>query len=774
MSINVLFIHVNEFAVQESSDAIPISQAYLLACLQTHGFSGRILGDYKDSPISPGILRTLLESERPAIVGFTVYEENIHRVRVLAGFVKQQLPGCLVILGGPQITFMPAAGLLQMPEADVLSRGEGEAVILALTRALSEGKSLAEVAGICYRDGGRTVETIAASPLEDLDALPSPYLDGVIDLRGKSRILLFSSRGCTSPCKFCYTARATGHRIRYHSVDRVLAEIKFLQSKGINDFWFADPNFAFRRGRLETMLNRIIVEAPGIGFWCQTRYNHIDQPLLDLLKKAGAHTIAFGLESADPEVLADIHKGVDLERMRLAIHQTLMTGIKVELFTIFGLPGETFDRALKTLDFVRENGVAVEGNSISQQLHLFFGAPISDDPAAYRLKPLNRTKPAYLGVSRDFATAAMTEAEIKRVSLLWRLNRTDFSDNVRTRVNLFTTAGFITANQMELLSRPEADILLAKIYMELEEYQAADQCLKRLKERFPADPAVLSFISGTFRGFRSKRRGEAGPGCRVIYDCRGQLDGRVVPATESYYQDAVLGEGILLPDFEQGITGLKAGQWAQFDVNFPSDYGNRELAGRTAVFQVYLHQVLEPVLVEAGRELSGNLPHNMYRFADLAALRQHNEKLYYLVLRDTVERGLTQDMTDYFKMLDFRLKLGFREEALAMLAILPPESDLASHAGRILLINQRPEEALTFLSANGNDETRLNRIKTLIELKRYEEADRLAQDSVLNANVQALDLRVGLASLLNLPVEIYLSRMDDLINRQVQALLCRG
>ena len=47
------------------------------------------------------------------------------------------------------------------------------------------------------------------------------------------------------------------------------------------------------------------------------------------------------------------------------------------------------------MDFVKKNNVAIEGNSISQQLHVFYGTPISENPTAHGIKPLPITKPAY-------------------------------------------------------------------------------------------------------------------------------------------------------------------------------------------------------------------------------------------------------------------------------------------------------------------------------------------------------------------------------------------
>lgn len=766
---NFLFIHVNKWATIDSPDTIPISQAYALAALRKHGYSGTILGDYKGSQLSPKLFRDILAAEKPDVLGFSVYEENINSVRVWSRYAKKLRPQILVILGGPQITFMPGEALAQMKDVDILCRGEGERVLPALGRALDEGRPLAEVPGICYLDQGKTVDTPPAEVVEDLDSLPSPYLEEIIDTAGKSRVILLTSRGCTSPCTFCYTTRASNKTVRFHSIGRVMAEIRHLQAKGISDFWFADPNFAFSRGRLVELLHSIIAQCPAITFWCQTRYNLIDDELLALLKKAGAHTIAFGLESADHEVLTRIKKGLNPEKLAGVIGKVQQAGIKVELFTLFGLPGESFAHAQKTLDFVKANRVAISGNSISQQLHLFYGIPILDDHAAHGITPLAVTKPAYQSICRDFATDAMSEEEIRRMSMLWRLNRQDFQENVATATSLFEVAGFITANFEALCCRPEALLMLGQIYLHLEEFHAAHQCMTQLKKKFPADAGVRRFLAGPFTGFRFKRRGIAAPGCKVIYDCKGILDGQVAPGTEAYYQDAVLGSGKVLPDFEAGLQGMKAGRTNQFPVRFPADYGHSELAGRTVMFQVFLHQVMEPVSIDNMEGFLDNPPQNIYRFNDLDGLRQQNENLYYLVLKDSLPQKLMGEMTDFLNLMNFYLKLGFRNQAEPLLDLLPRNGSTLEHAGRILLANNWPEKACEILStiAGSSAEAAINCAKALIKLKRYDEAEKIAGSPSLAHDIQALDLRVGLAALRQQPLDIYLARMDDLIEQQI-------
>jgi anaerobic magnesium-protoporphyrin IX monomethyl ester cyclase len=771
MSGNLLFIHVNEWGELRSPDTIPISQAYQLASLRAHGFSGRILGDYLDRPLAPAMVREAILRDRPLALGFTVYEANINRVRVWARYARELAPELPIILGGPQITFMPGEGLLQMPEADALCRGEGETVILELARNLSRGRGLDSVPGLCHRQGEGVAETEPLPGFQDLDSIPSPFLSDIIDPAGKDRVILFTSRGCPASCTFCYTPRASGRRVRYHSNERIVAELQHLYGRGARDFWFADPNFAAARGRLVSLLEEIIARVPGISFWCQSRYDHMDRDLARLLKAAGAHTVAFGLEAGDPEVLQAIDKRLDLEKMAAAIRLVQEAGIEVELFTMFGLPGETLSRACKTLDFVKASGVAVEGNSISQQLHLFFGTPISEAPAAHGVRPSSLTRPAYLSVGRDFETAAMSREEIRRMSLLWRLHRSDFGADVEAGRNLFERAAFITGNEGDFAGRPEADLLLARILLNLEEYDQAAPLIARLAAAYEDVSMVRRFLAGPFTGFKAARRAAAGPGCRVIFDCRGLAEGRVVPATESWYQEAVIGDNTLLPDFERGLLGMRGGRPGQFAVRFPADYGQEELAGRTLTFQVLVHQVLEPVRVASAREIPG-LPRNKYRLFDLAGLRKHNERLYYLVLRDLVFRDLHQEMTDFLSLLKFKLQLGCRQEARAMWAILAPGSEAARYAGRILLTAGQAEEAIGLLATRAQDgEGVIDLIKAYIRTENYQEAERLAADPLLAADIRALDLRVGLASHLRLPVADYLARMDDLLRHQVEALM---
>lgn len=771
MSAHFLFIHVNLLAPIESPDTIPISEATILAHLKNHGFTGDILGDFANGPLKPGVVAKAIRADQPIAIGFTAYQENIEQIRLWARFAKTISPGIKVIIGGPQVTFMPAEALRHMPEVDFLCRGEGEEVMLGLARALTQQTDIARIPGLCFLQEDDIVETGVAYGAKDLDTYASPYLRDLIDLRCKERVIILTSRGCSYDCAFCYTPRASRKRVRFYSEERITEEMRYLKSKGITAFWFADTNFSVSRNRLVALLEDIIRQVPGITFWCQTRYDLVNEELLSLLRRAGADNVAYGLESANPSVLNRINKPIDLERLSEVIRLTQEAGINVELFSMFGLPGESFDQVLGTLDFVKKNRVPIEGNSISQQAHLFFGTPMSDDLSSYGIRPFQWTRPAYLSVCRDYETETISAEEIRRISLIWRLNRTDFADDVLGGRNLFHRAALITENLNVLTDRPEASCLLARIYLALEEFGPAADRMELLSKQFPGDTAARQLLHGPFLCFKISQQ-KACLGSKVIYDCQGSVDGKVVPITCRRFQEAILGEGILLPEFERHLVGMGPGEYARFNMAFPTDYGQRDLAGKAIMFRVHVYHTMEPVTVESYKDLNDEALYNEYILEDTEGLRQHNINLCYKVLHGANIRGRPTRATDSLLLMNLYLKLGFVGLSTSLVDKLQESPVVHSHAAHIFRMNAQPDKALELLDKAGNDgeRERLIRAQALYDLNRLEESEAIVKETTLPNNIQLEDLRVQLAAKLGLPVETYLEREEALLDAKLQAM----
>jgi trigger factor len=93
-------------------------------------------------------------------------------------------------------------------------------------------------------------------------------------------------------------------------------------------------------------------------------------------------------------------------------------------------------------------------------------------------------------------------------------------------------------------------------------------------------------------------------GDRVQMSYRGTIDGQEFAGGNAPNQTVILGEGRLLPDFEKQLLDMKAGDVKTFELRFPDDYHGKEVAGKTAVFEVTVSEVAAPRLPELNAEFA--------------------------------------------------------------------------------------------------------------------------------------------------------------------------
>jgi trigger factor len=96
-------------------------------------------------------------------------------------------------------------------------------------------------------------------------------------------------------------------------------------------------------------------------------------------------------------------------------------------------------------------------------------------------------------------------------------------------------------------------------------------------------------------------------GDQVRIDYRGTLAGEAFEGGTGTDQNALIGGGQLLPDFEKNLVGVKAGESRAFDLRFPDDYHGKEVAGKDAHFEVQLRQVQEPHVPQADAAFAKSL-----------------------------------------------------------------------------------------------------------------------------------------------------------------------
>jgi trigger factor len=91
---------------------------------------------------------------------------------------------------------------------------------------------------------------------------------------------------------------------------------------------------------------------------------------------------------------------------------------------------------------------------------------------------------------------------------------------------------------------------------------------------------------------------------RVVIDFLGKKNGEPFSGGQASDYAFILGQGTMLPDFENAVEGTKAGESKTFDMTFPEDYFSVDLAGQTVQFEITIKQVQAPKLPEVDAEFA--------------------------------------------------------------------------------------------------------------------------------------------------------------------------
>ncbi|HEY3072569.1 MAG TPA: trigger factor [Candidatus Limnocylindrales bacterium] len=123
----------------------------------------------------------------------------------------------------------------------------------------------------------------------------------------------------------------------------------------------------------------------------------------------------------------------------------------------------------------------------------------------------------------------------------------------------------------------------------------------------------------------------------------GSRDGTAFPGGSAERMPLILGEERLIPGFEDHITGLRAGERTEFDVTFPDDYAEAELAGKQAHFEAELKELREKILPALNDEFAAS----MGDYADLAALRVDVRRRLERNALDRARHGFSDRIIEY-------------------------------------------------------------------------------------------------------------------------------
>ncbi len=338
-----------------------------------------------------------------------------------ASDVRGMLADVFIALGGPYPIAMKERCLVECGCADAVVTGEGEITVVEMLERLSRGRGLSGVEGVVFKEGKRIVKEPPRPFIEDLDSLPFParellgdanrYIPPVATYKRKPVAVIMTSRGCNRKCLFCFQIdkeRKSG--IRYRSVQNVMGEIELCLGQGYREIKFIDDTFAADYDRAIQLAKEIKARWLDFTWFASACVDQVDKPLLEAFRDAGCWAILLGAESGVQKNLNTLKKGINLEQIRLAVKVAKEVGIQVFTPFLFGIPGETFEEGLRTIEFACELGPDVAN---FHAITPFPGTELYDNVERYGTISDDLADFTYQGAA--FVPFSMTREEIVRL-----------------------------------------------------------------------------------------------------------------------------------------------------------------------------------------------------------------------------------------------------------------------------------------------------------------------------------------------------------------------
>lgn len=352
-------------------ESMPLASGYLKAMILDDDELARAAAvricNFRGKVSHVEMAQDLFSGAVPDVLAFSVLGWNVRAFGSLATTFKQLNPRGWVVFGGTHVSGQAERVFRQYPHVDIVVNGEGEITFRELVRAAVQGRQLTEldgIDGISWRTADGGTGTSPDRPrIENLDEIPSPFLNGVIDLvddAGKFRYdvaLIETNRGCPYKCAFCYWGGAVGQRVRAFSRERLRAELEVFAKLRVHTIVACDANFGMLPIDLE-LIDDLINIKEKYGFpmafetsWAKNK-SKVFYEIVRRMKNAGLQSsFTLALQTLSPDSLETMNR----RNMKLNDWQDLVEwlnreGLDCYAELIWGAPGETVESFLKGYD----------------------------------------------------------------------------------------------------------------------------------------------------------------------------------------------------------------------------------------------------------------------------------------------------------------------------------------------------------------------------------------------------------------------------------------
>ncbi|HIC89607.1 MAG TPA: radical SAM protein, partial [Anaerolineae bacterium] len=292
----------------------------------------------------------------------------------------------LIVLGGVGFSVMPEQ-VLELCEADAGVWGDGEFVFAELANRLERKQEWLDLPNLIWcRDDKWHRNLAATSPLTNLPPMSRSWVDNRRYFREGGQAGIESKRGCPRHCIYCADPVAKGKTIRIRPPKAVVDELEKLLEQGIDHIHTCDSEFNIPQWHAFAVCKEIIRRNLGgkLRWYAYCSPVPFSPELAKLMRRAGCVGINFGVDTGDEKMLRRLRRDFTPEDILNAARSCKQAGIVVMLDLLLGLPGETRESIIRTLELMRRAGPDRVGVALG--VRVYPGTELADPVMKEKLK----------------------------------------------------------------------------------------------------------------------------------------------------------------------------------------------------------------------------------------------------------------------------------------------------------------------------------------------------------------------------------------------------
>ncbi|GAA0092310.1 B12-binding domain-containing radical SAM protein [Paraclostridium bifermentans] len=279
------------------------------------------------------------------VILFSTYIWNVNDIVKICNNLKKVNKNVKIALGGPEVTYDSEESMKKYDFVDYILYGEGELVFRDFVKYLKGDIDIKDVNGIVYRNNGDIVKNKPMKDIENLDIIPSPYVD-LNKAEYENRIVYYeTSRGCPFNCQYCLSSTLQG--LRYFSIDRVKSDLKALIDARVSQIKFIDRTFnANKKFAMEIMQFLMENDNDYTTYHFEVTAHLLTEDMLEFLKecKEGLFQFEIGVQTTNEKVLEAVGRRDDFSKLSYVVQKIASyRNIHQHLDLIAGLPYEDYN-----------------------------------------------------------------------------------------------------------------------------------------------------------------------------------------------------------------------------------------------------------------------------------------------------------------------------------------------------------------------------------------------------------------------------------------------